>query len=238
MKVGIMQPYLFPYLGYFQLIKAVDTFVVYDDVQYIKKGWINRNQILLNGKPLLFTFGVKKDSSLMNINQRIYSEDKFYLLKDNFLQTLYRSYHKAPFFKEVNDLIDDIFTYESLNVSDFNTNSLKKICDYMNIQTPFLLSSSLEKTDGMKGQEVIIEINKKLKSDCYINAIGGRDLYSTKKFRENGISLRFIKMGDIHYNQFDNEFIPNLSIIDVLMFNSKEQIQRMLNNYELVSNDE
>jgi hypothetical protein len=235
MKIGIMQPYLFPYLGYFQLINAVDIFVVYDDVQYIKNGRINRNKIQSNRNPILFTFGIKKDAMTLHINQRFYSKESHYLTKEKFLKTLFLSYYRAPHFKEVNELIIDILNYEDLNISEFNTNSLRKICNYMNINTQFILSSSLEKVKGLKAQEAVVEINKLLGSRCYINAIGGLKLYSPEKFEENGIRLKFIRMRNIKYHQFNEQFIPNLSIIDVLMFNSKEEIENLLNNYELVS---
>ena len=235
MKIGIMQPYLFPYLGYFQLINVVDIFVVYDDVQYMQQGWINRNKIQINRNPKLFTFGVKKDAMTLHINQRFYSEDTYYSTREKFLKTLFQSYHKAPHFKEANELITDILNYKDLNISEFNTNSLRKICNYININTQFILSSSLEKVEGLKAQEKIVEINKLLGGSCYINAIGGLELYSPGKFEENGIRLRFIRMRDLKYPQFDEQFISNLSIIDVLMFNSQEEIEDLLNNYELVS---
>ncbi len=177
-----MQPYLFPYLGYFQLINAVDVFVIYDDVQYIKNGWINRNRILSNRDPILFTFGVKKDAMTMRINQRFYSEDTYNSTKKKFLKTLFISYHKAPYFKEVNELVTEILSYEDFNVSKFNVNCLRMVCDYMSISTPFISSSSLEKEKELKAQDAVIEINKLLGSHCYINAIGGMELYSPKIF--------------------------------------------------------
>lgn len=238
MKIGVMQPYLFPYLGYFQLINAVDIFVIYDDVQYIKNGWINRNRILSNKNAFLFTFGVKKDSMNKCINQRSYAEDTYLSTRNKFLKTLFYTYQKAPYFNEVNELVVDILNYDDLNVSKFNTNSLRKLCDYMNINTRFILSSSLERTKGLDAEDAIIEINKILDGHCYINAIGGMKLYSPEKFEENGIKLRFLKTNDIVYPQFGEQFIPNLSIIDVLMFNSKEEIKGLLNNYELISNYE
>ncbi|WP_292521851.1 WbqC family protein [Methanoculleus sp.] len=238
MKIGIMQPYLFPYLGYFQLIKAVDTFVVFDDVQYIKRGWINRNQIQLNRNPYLFTFGVKKDTMTRPINQRFYAEDTYYAARDDFLKTLSRSYRKAPYFKEVNELVTGILRYGDLNVSRFNVNALRKICDYAKINTPFILSSSLERDRGLRAQEAIIEINTILGSRCYINPIGGRELYSLEEFERNGIALKFIRMHEMTYPQFSGDFIPNLSIIDVLMFSSRDEVEGLLNGYELVSDVE
>jgi len=236
MKIGIMQPYLFPYLGYFQLIHAVDVFVIYDDVQYRKKGWINRNRILLNHDALLFTFGVKRESRTKHINQRSYSKDIFHSTKERFLKTLFHSYHDAPYFNEVHEVIIDILHYEDRNISKFNTNCLRKLCDYMHIDTPFVLSSSLERTKGLNAEDAVVEINQILGGHCYINAIGGMKLYSPGKFEENGIELKFLKMDEITYYQFDGQFIPDLSIIDILMFNSKGEIDQLLNNYELLQN--
>ena len=235
MKVGIMQPYLFPYLGYFQLINAVDTFVIYDDVQYIKNGWINRNRIQLNGKEILFTFGIKRDSSKKNINERFYSEKTFESTKDNFFKTITLAYKKAPFFSETNELINKIFTFASLNVAEFNTNSLKMICHHIGIDTKFLLSSEFQKDNTKKSQDRVIEINKLLDSDCYINLIGGIELYSPDVFMNQGIPLKFIGMNDVKYPQFNEKFIPSLSIIDVLMCNSKKNVvEHLINEYILV----
>lgn len=234
MKVGIMQPYLFPYLGYFQLINAVDVFVIYDDVQYIKGGWINRNKIQLNKKGILFTFSVKKDSTTKMINQRYYSDSTFKLTKSKFLTTISLSYHKSPYFKEIFELLSDIFTFNTLNVAEFNANSLQILCNYIGIDTPFIISSHLKKNENLKSYDRVIEINKILESDEYINPIGGSELYSRAVFRENNIALHFIRMKDIQYSQFGEEFIPSLSIIDVLMFNSKEKIKGLLGRYELV----
>lgn len=237
MKLGIMQPYLFPYLGYFQLIGAVDTFVIYDDVQYIKRGWINRNNIQLNRSSHLFTFGVKRDTTTKPINQRFYSEDTYNSTKRNFIDKLFQSYNKAPYFNEVNKLVTEILSHKNLNVSEFNANCLRMVCDYMNIPTPFIFSSSLEREKNLKGQEAVIEINKLLGGHCYINAIGGMELYSPEEFEKDRIELWFIKTDEIKYPQFGEQFIPNLSIIDVLMFNSQKKIEELLNSYELVQGD-
>ena len=234
MKVGLMQPYLFPYLGYFQLINAVNVFILYDDVQYIKNGWINRNKILVKNREGMFTFSVKKDLSTKLINQRYYSDNAFETTKDNFLKTLYLSYKKAPYFSETHEVLSEIFNYNTLNVAEFNSNSLKILCDYMNINTKILISSSLKKNNELKSQHRVIEINRVLGSDCYINPIGGIELYSPNVFNENGIQLKFIRMNEIKYPQFEGKFIPSLSIIDVLMFNSKEEIKYLLSNYKLI----
>lgn len=233
MKTAILQPYLFPYLGYFQLINAVDLLVSYDDVQYIKGGWINRNKIIVNGKESCFFISVKRDSLYKNINERYYSE-KFAYEKEKFLKTIQYTYNKAPFFDETYYLIKKIFDYKNLKISEFNTNSIKLICNYMKIKTNIIMSSNIIKDNNLKGEERIIQINKNLKSNWYINPIGGIKLYSKKIFDKNDLKLNFIKMKDIKYNQFGDGFINNLSIIDVMMFNSKEELSKQLNKYELV----
>ena len=132
MKIGIMQPYLFPYIGYFQLISAVNKFVVHDDIQYIKGGWINRNRIQINGKEHLFTFSLEKDSSLKNINTRFFS-NQFSKEKGNFLRKIKNSYNKAPFFVEIFELLNTILEHQNLNISSFVINSQKCICTYLDI---------------------------------------------------------------------------------------------------------
>ena len=233
MKVGIMQPYLFPYLGYFQSINAVDKFVLYDDVQYIKRGWINRNNLLCNKKPHMFVFSIIKDHQYKNINERFYING-FNIEKEKFLNTLKTFYKKAPYFIGIYSLIEKILVYPDNNVSEFNENSLKIMCEYLDIKTQFIKSTDLSKNKELKGEYKIIQINKILNSNCYINSIGGIELYLKENFQKENIKLNFIKMKDVNYRQFDGEFVSNLSIVDVLMFNSKEEVKKLLNEYELV----
>jgi hypothetical protein len=233
MKVGVMQPYLFPYLGYFQLINAVDKFVIYDDVQYIKRGWINRNNVLCNGSAHMFVFSINKDHQYKNINERFYTSN-FEKEKEKFLSLLNASYKKAPYFNDIYELIERIFACKEKNVSVYNTYSLREICNYIGVDTEFLISSEIEKEAKLKGQEKILAISKALGADWYINPIGGVELYSHELFNEENIKLNFIKMRDIRYKQFGNEFVPYLSIIDVLMFNSKERVRVLLDEYDLI----
>lgn len=234
MKVAIMQPYFCPYIGYFQLINAVDKFVIYDDAQFMKGGWINRNRILLNKEKLYkFTLSIANDSYTLNINERYYI-DNIKREKNKILKTIRQSYSKALYYNDVKELIQKIFSIDELNVAKMNTKSLKMICDYLNIKTEFLISSKIEKNNRLGGQELVIDINKCLNADHYINTIGGTDLYSKDIFKEHNIKLNFINTKKIEYIQFDNEYIPNLSIIDVMMFNSKEKIKDLLNEYELI----
>lgn len=229
MKLAVMQPYLFPYLGYFQLIKAVDTFVVYDDVNFIKQGWINRNNILANGGKQMITLELSGASSFKRINEIKVGGNRAKLLK-----TISQSYCKAPIFQEVFPMIEAIFGNRDDNLATFIDASLRTIADYLNLPTRFVLSSRLEKDDTLKGQEKVLHICEILDADVYINAIGGMELYSRGDFRGKDIELFFLQSGDVRYRQFADDFVPNLSIIDVLMFNAKEEISKLLGNYELV----
>jgi hypothetical protein len=229
MKVAIMQPYLFPYIGYFQLINAVDTFVIYDEVNYIKQGWINRNKILLNSKEHLITLNLVNSSSFKLINEIEKGHNNNKLLK-----TIEQAYKKAPFFHEVYSVIEDILKVNESNLASFLEFSIRKLAIYLGIKTHIVVSSRLQKDFTKKGQDKVIDICKGLNASIYINAIGGQQLYSKEKFSQYQIDLKFIKTNTISYRQFNNEFVPWLSIIDVMMFNSKEEIIEMLYKFELL----
>ncbi|MFW5848070.1 MAG: WbqC family protein [bacterium] len=235
MKLAIMQPYFCPYIGYFQLINSVDKFVIYDDVQYIDDGLINRNRILIQKKkPYMFTLSVKNDSHTLDINQRYYI-DNIDREKNKIMKTIKQSYIKASYYEKAIGLIDKLFNIDELNVSKMNTKSLEMICDYLDIDTEIIVNSNLNCKDyNLDGQERVIKINKCLGSDQYINSIGGQKLYSKSSFEDESIKLNFIETKDVVYEQFNNGFVPNLSIIDVLMFNSKNKINDLLNQYELI----
>jgi hypothetical protein len=224
-----MQPYLFPYIGYFQLINAVDTFVIYDDVNYIKQGWINRNYILLNGKKHLVTLALSGASSFKLIN-----EIRVGTSRSKFIRTVEQAYRKASFFDDVFSVIQTALDYEDNNLARFVSHALLSVSAYLKIDTKFMMSSDIKKDDALKGQDKILQICKTLGADVYINAIGGRELYSSDEFDKHSIKLYFMKTNDITYRQFDNEFVSNLSIIDTLMFNSRETVTELLNEYELV----
>lgn len=232
MKVAIMQPYFFPYISYFQLINAVDEFVVYDDVNYIKKGWINRNNILVNNGSFLFKIPLIKSSQNKLINQISIDNNENWKL--DLLKTIEYSYKKAPYFENVFPIIKEILFQEKNDLSKFLVFSLKLVCNYLNIKTKIILSSSIEKNNDLKGQDKIIEICKKLNATTYINAIGGQELYNKNDFSKNNIALNFIHSDSISYDQFKNQFIPYLSIIDVMMFNSLDDIKEMFSKYELL----
>lgn len=232
MKVAIMQPYLFPYIGYFQLIQAVDHFVIYDDVNYINRGWINRNYILLQGKPHLFTFGLVGASQHKLINEiELVSERDIY--KEKFLKMLTSAYKNAPYFSNVISVLEKIILYPETNLSLYLFNAIKELTYYLDICTNITLSSSIKKDSTLRGEEKIIHICSCLGADYYINPCGGKELYNKQKFLEEQICLAFLETNEIEYQQFSDTFIPFLSIIDVLMFNSLLEIKLLLNEYTL-----
>lgn len=229
MKLGIMQPYFLPYIGYFQLIKAVDKYVIYDDVNYIKKGWINRNNILCNGQAHLFSISLRGASQNKLINEIEISDDF-----SKFRKMIELSYRKAPYFEEVFKLLNSIIDYPNKNLSLFLANSIKEICKYLSIDTEIIFSSEIEKNNDLKGQEKILEICKILQAKTYTNAIGGQSLYDKDIFLKENIELYFLQSNLTVYKQNLDEFIPYLSILDVMMWNSKDEINSMLESYELI----
>jgi hypothetical protein len=232
MKLGIMQPYVFPYIGYFQLVRAVDELVFYDDVNYIKNGWINRNRILLNGTDHYITLPCTKASPNrlireIEINRRNSDENKL-------LKTIYLAYKKAPFFDHIFPLIEGLWQMEMKKISNFAQQSIIQFAKYLEINTEFKSSSeSFPETKGMEKADRIIAICKKEQAENYLNVEGGKALYNKKYFMDKGISLHYIKPLPVVYKQFNNKFVPWLSIIDLLMFNDKEKVQVMLDQYEL-----
>lgn len=233
MKLGIMQPYFFPYIGYWQLINAVDVYIIYDDVNFIKGGWINRNRILVSGKPTYFNVQMNGASPNKKINEIEVSRDATF--KRKLLNSLTMSYSKAPYFKEVFLLLREIIMHDEKNLAMYLENIIRKISEYLEIDTKIIMSSTIEKNNALKGKDKVIHICKLFDAKEYVNAIGGQDLYDYKTFKENGLKLNFLKTNGIVYKQFNQEFIPNLSIIDVLMFNTKEEVKSMLQNYELIN---
>lgn len=226
-----MQPYFFPYIGYWQLIHAVDKFVVYDDVNFIKGGWINRNYILLNQEKHLVTLPLSGISSFTKINEiNVIDNIK---LKTKLLKTIDNAYKKAPYFDCVFPMIEKIIL-ENGAISTLIYDSILSLKKYFNLNTEIYLSSDLKIALNEKSVDRVIHIVKSLDGNEYINAIGGQELYSKDKFKAENIALSFLKTNLVKYEQYTADFVPNLSIIDVMMFNSPEQIRAMLDNYELI----
>ena len=229
-KIAIMQPYFMPYIGYFQLINVVDVFVVYDNIQFTKKGWFHRNRILVNGKDKMLSVPLKKDSDYLDVAQRELA-DSFENESKKIIRKIKAAYQKAPYYKEVMPLVEECFRRGSGNLFDFIYASLKLLTQFLQIDTKIIISSTIDIDHTLKSQDKVLAICKNLNADIYINAIGGQELYVAEAFRNKGVELRFIKTKPVKYKQFDNEFVPWLSIIDVMMFNSKESIKEYLNFY-------
>jgi len=236
MTASVMQPYLFPYLGYFQLMNASDVFIAYDDVQYINRGWINRNRILMNGEGYMFTFSLKNDSSRKNINER-YFTDRFNEQFEKFEKTLKISYGKAPYFDETTELVvnvkEEMIASRNSNIAVKIYRSLILIAQHLDLEIKFHLSSEITKGNELAGQERIIVLCNKVGANKYVNLSGGKHLYEERIFEEAGISLFFLEPEFSPYNQFDNKFVGRLSIIDALMFKGKDSVQDNLLNYKL-----
>jgi hypothetical protein len=229
----MMQPYLFPYLGYFQLIAAVDVFVLGDDLQYVKRTWINRNRILMNGQARMISFPLRKDSHTLDINQRVLCPN-FTDEIETLLRVIAIAYAKAPCFKMVFAFLEEVLRFPDFNLGKYAIHSVRRLCDYIGIGTPIVVSSDLSIDKDIDKQDRVILTTRKLGADVYINLIGGVDLYSEEYLKEHGIDLKFHRINDIRYRQFDNEFVPLLSIIDVLMFNEIADVKKMLADYSLV----
>ncbi|HHB51423.1 MAG TPA: hypothetical protein ENK75_00020 [Saprospiraceae bacterium] len=229
MKVGIMQPYFFPYIAYYQLIEEVDTYVIADDLNFIKNGYINKNSILLDGKPFKISLQLRGASQNKHINQIEVGENG-----SSLLSTIRNAYKKAPFFADVYPLLEKILLNNDKNLGTFLGFSIKEIVDYLDIQTEIVYSSEIDKDNSLKFDARIIDICHQLGADHYINAIGGQKLYDKKRFLQNGVKLSFLETEYLEYSQYNNEFLPNLSMIDVMMFNSKEEINGMLKKYHIL----
>jgi hypothetical protein len=232
MKIAIMQPYFFPYIGYFQLINAVDEFVIYDNIEFTKKGWINRNRILVNDIDSYISVPLKKDSDYLHINERILA-DTWIIERQKILNRVSESYKKAPFFNEAILCFEKCLMYDERNLFDFILHSIQVLMSLLNIETKLIISSNVPIDHKLKSTDKIIAICKQRGADAYINAIGGFDLYNKEFFMNNNLELKFQKSNSLKYKQFNNEFIPWLSIIDVMMFNDKSTISKYLNSYTL-----
>ena len=220
-----MQPYLFPYLVYYQLINAVDKFVIYDDVSFIKQGWINRNQILFNGEAHLFSIPVEEISSFRLIRDTKLHPTLYPIWKKKFLQTLKHAYNKAPCYIETFKLVEQVLDVSlDENIANLSKDSIIKICKYLNLNKEFVDSSSKYANSNLRSVDRVVDICSRENATIYSNMAGGMELYNPETFNKHGIDLNFIKANILPYKQFNFSFAPGLSIIDVLMFNEKEKV--------------
>jgi hypothetical protein len=231
-QVAIMQPYFLPYIGYFQLIAAVDRFVIYDTIEYTKKGWINRNRMLRNGEPVTFSLPLRKASDFLDVRDREIAPE---FDPAKLLAQFDGAYRKAPHFREVRPLIEAILGHPDRNLFAYIHNSVVACCRHLGITTPIVVSSAVEGPERLSGAGRVLDLCGRLGADRYLNPIGGLDLYRPAQFAARGIDLRFLRSREIAYPQFGAPFQPFLSIVDVMMFNPPDRITDMLRaGYDIV----
>lgn len=232
MKGAIMQPYFLPYIGYFQLIASVDQFIVYDNIKYTKKGWINRNRMLLNGIDAMFSLPLKKGSDSLDVVERELAAD---FDRTKLLNQFKGAYGRAPQFELTYPVLERIVRHEDVNLFRYIHHSIVRLCKHLGIKTEIKISSEIAIDHGLKGQDKVLALCMATGADTYINTIGGVELYAKDDFRIQGIDLQFIKARPFEYAQFGAPFVPWLSIVDVLMFNPLNTVRACINeNYDLV----
>jgi len=227
-----MQSYFFPYIGYWQLIHAADRFVIYDDVNYIKGGWVNRNRILINGNPTFITAPLHQPSPFKRICDTALQPSLVW--RDKLVKMVELTYRKATYFVEVFPVVEELIRHETDNLSDYLAHQLQTLSAFMGINTEFVVTSRCYENNDLSGQARILDICKREGATTYINPQGGQALYERTAFTQYGVALKFLIPSAIEYKQFGTTHVPWLSIIDVMMFNSKNQLRMLLNKYELV----
>ena len=234
MIVAIMQPYFFPYIGYFQLMQTADMFVFHDDVQYIKGGWINRNRILMNNRADWLTMPVKSASNYLPISQRYYAIEPDTIEKMK--RRLAASYAKSCAFNRVAQTIFELLDFPNTNVASFNCSSLKAIARKLGIMCRFARSSELDDSVALKGQDKVIGLCRRFGADRYINPVGGAELYDPAAFAEAGITLSFLQTAVPPTSTESG--LQHLSVIDGLMLHDFDGYSHLLPEYTLLRKED
>ena len=231
MKLAVMQPYFFPYIGYFQLVAAVDRLVILDDVNFIKQGWINRNRILVKCCPFLFSIPLRHPSSFSPIYEtRLASGTHAYL---KLLMTIEQAYRKAPNFEPIYNLVRKVCEHKTEFIGQLALESILAVVEYLGVSTEIISTSRYYGNSDLKGAERVLDICLREGAAEYVNLPGGEALYDKGGFADASVNLRFLQPKPSVYPQFGCPFVPSLSIIDVLMFNHRDAVRAMLNQYEL-----
>ncbi|MNJ15801.1 WbqC-like protein family protein [compost metagenome] len=232
MKLAIMQPYFLPYIGYFQLIASVDKFVVYDNIKYTKKGWINRNRMLKSGTDTTFSLALKNDSDSLDIRARALAEN---FNREKLLNQFSGAYRKAPYFEQTFPVLEEIVHHDDDNLFRYLHHSIVRLCGHLSINTDIQISSSVPVDHDLKGADKVMALCNALGASTYINSIGGTELYDRHTFQTSNLTLRFLRSQPFQYRQFDAAFVPWLSIVDVMMFNPLPHINAVISGgYELI----
>ncbi len=225
MKLAIMQPYFLPYLGYFQLIAAVDQFVFLDDVNFINRGWINRNQIALGGSKHLFTIPLVGASQNRAIREIAVEPDEKWRRK--LLRTMEQAYRRAPYYEQIMPGVNSLLQTRNITIGELAKASIRWVCDLLGVTTTIVDSSGVFENSHLKGAERIRDICLRAEAAEYVNPPGGRELYEPTYFAARNIQLSFLEPHLPEYRQSGTEFLPGLSIVDILMNNSVEVVQAM-----------
>jgi hypothetical protein len=228
-----MQPYFFPYLGYLQLISAVDKFVIYDDVSFMKQSWVNRNRVLLQGRPHVFSVPLEGASSNRTIRDTTVSLREYPRWRDKFLKTIALAYSKAPLYQSTRALLLGVLDAAPGGIGELASRSILAVCQTLALPARIVPSSTIYENGSLRGQDRILDICAREGATTYINAWGGRELYNHGAFAARGMHLRFLRSRLPAYPQFDQQFVPALSILDMLMFNPPESVRDMLAEYDL-----
>lgn len=231
MTLGVMQPYFLPYLGYWQLLARVDRFVVYDNIQYTKQRWINRNRYLREGRPAWFTVPLKRASDYLHVRDREIAAD---FDRAKLLRTLASSYRRAPQFDAVFPWVERVVRAPVTNLFDYLHHSLIETAVFLGIQTPLVVSSTLDIDHTLTAEGKVLAICRATGARRYLNPIGGESLYSAALFAAAGVHLDFLRPHLSAYPQYGGPFVPGLSILDVLMFNTVDAVREMLSQCDVI----
>lgn len=232
MKIGILQPYFVPYIGYFQLIKYCDCLVLLDNVQYTKQGWITRNRIQNRGQIVKLSLSVKHSpSNTLILDKQLASSFD----GNQILRQLDDAYRRAKFYRDTRDIISSLLQFNTLSLLSYLRNSIMVMCQYLEVETKIVLSSATEVSNSYVGEDRVIEICRTLGATRYINPIGGTNLYSVERFRKSNLEIMFLKSRLSPYSQGLLDFIPALSIIDVISNCSREQLKEAIDgDFDLI----
>ena len=233
MRLAIMQPYFFPYIGYFQLCHAADHFIFFDDVNFITQGWINRNKILIESEPKLFTIPLRKASQNKKINEVEVDLGQMKKWRIKFKKTLLQNYGKSPYFDEVITLINNVLDGHHRNISELAIASIKKTAEFLELPLESSKSSKKEYDRDVTPQEKVFQLCKQTNATEYINLPGGKQLYKKVDFENHNIKLQFLTPFIHTYPQLSEGFTSHLSILDIMFLNSKETAKKMIANYAI-----
>jgi hypothetical protein len=232
MTLGIMQPYFFPYIGYWQLLSAVDRFVIYDDVNYIKGGWVNRNRILVNGAPSWITVPIAGMSPFKRICDLTSAGGRW---RERMLRTVQAAYRRAPYFREIYPAISPLIANAQANLSAYLAESIVSVAKLLSINTEIVVTSRKYGNDDLHGQPRVLDICARERATRYVNAEGGQALYQASSFRSAGVELEFLTSTGRPYAQRKTGFVPNLSIIDMLMEIGIDGVHAQLDAFQLIA---